>query len=154
MEQINTWAWMKEHTWDRQMGKTILRPQSMLHLAQGKLLCSCPVPKTWCRGSLHMGNWGQDVSRNKQIWRENDVPYVLGQEGCFWHVPISCPAPGRICTLEKWNLGSSGSEAGKKLETQESHRPEWQYQLPWTSSLWFGVPLGTQGSMSFAHLSL
>lgn len=119
------------------MGKIFLRPQRMLHLAQGKPPVFLPSPQDLLQREPPYGDMGTECLEKN----------IFERKWC-WHkkihfaVPVPCP--------------SSGVEGGlyfKKSITQNfhvdmlernlelrNHRSEWGCQLPWTLALWFLLP--------------
>lgn len=104
--------------------------QSFLHLAKGKPLSSCPVPRAGSRGSLRMETWGQDVSGNNRF--EKVVSLMCWQQGAVGNAQLRPPAPAESCTFKKWNPKSSEGRMlwwEKRAWTSESYRFGWESQL-------------------------
>lgn len=73
------------------MGIRILRQTcSFLHLAKGKHLFFCPVPRARSRGSCHMGKRGQDVSAKNRF--KVGRPQCAGSQ-CVGKTQLCPPAP-------------------------------------------------------------
>jgi len=78
------WVSMKEQTWGSQIGKIISRPQSMLHLAQGKLCIPAQSPGPDAEGA---SIWGHEdrISGTKTDLKENVLVQKRYSLQCLSH---------------------------------------------------------------------